>query len=218
MSFLIDFVLHIDQHLVTIVNSFGIWTYLILFAIIFIETGAVILPFLPGDSLLFAACALAANPSYGLHIWTFVIIFLVAALAGDSLNFYIGHSLGERLTETSWFGKLINQKQLAKSEKFFEKHGGITVTIARFMPIIRTFVPFVAASSRMNYQQFIRYNVIGCVLWVILCCGGGYYFGNIPFVKSHFSMVVIGIILVSLIPAVFSALRARFSHPAEKED
>lgn len=217
MSFLIDFVLHIDEHLVTIVNSFGIWTYLILFAIIFIETGAVILPFLPGDSLLFAAAALAANPDYGLHIWSFVILFLVAALAGDSLNFMIGHSLGERLTQTSWFGKLINQKQLTKSEKFFKKHGGITVTIARFMPIIRTFVPFVAASSRMHYQQFIRYNVIGCILWVILCCGGGYFFGNIPFVKQHFSMVVIGIILVSLIPAVVSALKARFGKTAESD-
>lgn len=219
MSFLIDFVLHIDEHLVTIVNSFGIWTYLILFAIIFIETGAVILPFLPGDSLLFAACALAANPTYGLHVWSFVALFLVAALAGDSLNFWIGHSLGERLTQTSWFGRLINQKQLAKSEKFFEKHGGITVTIARFMPIIRTFVPFVAASSRMAYAQFIRYNVIGCILWVILCCGGGYFFGNIPFVKAHFSFVVLGIILVSLIPAILSALRARFGKvPANDED
>ncbi|MFC6164098.1 VTT domain-containing protein [Lactiplantibacillus dongliensis] len=217
MSFLVDFVLHIDQHLVTIVNSFGIWTYLILFAIIFIETGAVILPFLPGDSLLFAACALAANPTYGLHIWSFVGLFLIAALAGDSLNFLIGHSLGEALTRTSWFGKLINQKQLAKSEKFFDKHGGITVTIARFMPIIRTFVPFVAASSRMQYRQFIRYNVIGCVLWVVLCCGGGYFFGNIPFVKAHFSLVVIGIIVISLIPAIVSALKARFSHTPEED-
>ncbi|MFD1421420.1 VTT domain-containing protein [Lactiplantibacillus songbeiensis] len=217
MSFLVDFVLHIDQHLVTIVNSFGIWTYLILFAIIFIETGAVILPFLPGDSLLFAACALAANPTYGLHIWSFVGLFLLAALAGDSLNFLIGHSLGEALTRTSWFGKLINQKQLAKSEKFFDKHGGITVTIARFMPIIRTFVPFVAASSRMQYRQFIRYNVIGCVLWVVLCCGGGYFFGNIPFVKAHFSLVVIGIIVISLIPAIVSALKARFSHTPEED-
>ena len=218
MSFLVDFVLHIDQHLVTIVNSFGIWTYLILFAIIFIETGAVILPFLPGDSLLFAASALAANLTYGLHIWTFVILFLAAALAGDSLNFLIGHSLGEALTRTSWFGRLINQKQLAKSEKFFEKHGGITVTIARFMPIIRTFVPFVAASSRMEYRQFIRYNVIGCLLWVALCCGGGYFFGNIPFVKEHFSLVVLGIIVVSLIPAILSAVKARFSHTPESED
>jgi len=217
MSFLVDFVLHIDQHLVTIVNSFGIWTYLILFAIIFIETGAVILPFLPGDSLLFAACALAANPTYGLHIWSFVFLFLVAALAGDSINFLIGHSLGEALTKTSWFGKLINQKQLAKSEKFFKKHGGATVTIARFMPIIRTFVPFVAASSRMHYNQFIRYNVIGCVLWVVLCCGGGYFFGNIPFVKAHFSLVVIGIIVISLIPAIVSALKARFSHAPEED-
>jgi len=218
MSFLVDFVLHIDQHLVTIVNSFGIWTYLILFAIIFIETGAVILPFLPGDSLLFAASALAANLTYGLHIWTFVILFLAAALAGDSLNFLIGHSLGEALTRTSWFGRLINQKQLAKSEKFFEKHGGITVTIARFMPIIRTFVPFVAASSRMEYRQFLRYNVIGCLLWVALCCGGGYFFGNIPFVKEHFSLVVLGIIVVSLIPAILSAVKARFSHTPESED
>ncbi|MGX5377940.1 VTT domain-containing protein [Ligilactobacillus sp. LYQ135] len=211
MSQLIDFVLHIDSHLVSIVNNFGDWTYLILFLIIFVETGAVILPFLPGDSLLFAASALAANPAYHLNIGVFVILFLIAPIAGDSLNFFIGKKVGKKLTKNSFFGKFIKEDDLNRAEAFFEKHGSIAISLARFMPIIRTFAPFVAGGSGVNYSKFIRYNVAGAICWVILCCGGGYFFGNFPFVKEHFSMIVIGIIVVSLLPAIISALKSRSS-------
>lgn len=211
ISQFIDFVLHIDSHLVAIVNQFGDWTYLILFGIIFIETGAVILPFLPGDSLLFAASALAANPEYHLNIWTFVILFLITPIAGDSLNFTIGKTIGKRLTKNSFFGRFIKEDDLNRTEAFFEKHGGIAISLARFMPIIRTFAPFVAGGSGMKYSTFIRYNVLGAVGWVILCCGGGYFFGNFPFVKEHFSLIVIAIIVVSVLPAIFSAIKAKLS-------
>lgn len=211
MSTLIDFVLHIDAHLVSLVNNFGDWTYLILFAIIFIETGPVIFPFLPGDSLLFAASALAANPLYHLNIWTFVILFLVACIGGDSLNFLIGRTVGQALTNHSLFGKLIQKDSLERSEVFFNKHGAMAIILARFMPIIRTFAPFVAAGSRMPYRRFIRYSLIGCFAWVALCCAGGYFFGNIPFVKEHFSIVVLGIIGISLIPAIIGYLRGKLT-------
>lgn len=208
MQTLIDFVLHIDAHLVGIVNSFGDWSYLILFSIIFIETGAVILPFLPGDSLLFAATALAAKPVYHLNVWIFVFAFCLAALLGDSLNFYLGKKVGQALRNHPFFGKFISDDKMDEAEQFFEKHGNISITLARFMPIIRTFAPFVAAGSNMPYKSFIRYNIVGNVLWVALCCGGGYFFGNIPFVKEHFSVVVLGIIVVSLIPALVSFIRS----------
>lgn len=209
LTFLTDFVLHIDRHLVTIVNAFGNWTYAILFLIIFIETGAVILPFLPGDSLLFAACALAANPEYHLNIWLFVILFWLAPVLGDSLNFFFGHKLGESLTKHHIFGKFIKEKDLKRTEQFFEKHGGIAISLARFMPIIRTFAPFVAGGSGVKYKTFLPYNLIGATAWVILCCGGGYFFGNFPAVKDHFSLVVIGIIIISIIPAIIGALKSR---------
>lgn len=209
MQVLIDFVLHIDSHLVTIVNSFGDLTYLLLFAIIFIETGAVILPFLPGDSLLFAATALSAKPEYGLRVWIFVGLFCLAALLGDSLNFYLGRHVGMALRKHRFFGKFISDEKMAEAEHFFEKHGNISITLARFMPIIRTFAPFVAAGSNMPYKDFIRYNIIGNVAWVAICCSAGYFFGNIAFVKEHFSLVVIGIIVVSLIPAIVSFAKSK---------
>ena len=215
MPNLIDFVLHIDQHLVQIVNAYGNWSYSILFLIIFIETGAVILPFLPGDSLLFAAAALSANSQYGLSIGLFMTIFLLACVLGDSLNFAIGHGIGRELSNHSWFGRLINKQSLEKAEQFFEKHGAPAIIIARFMPIIRTFAPFAAAGSGLSYRKFIRFSLVGCVLWVAICCGAGYFFGNIPFVKEHFSMVIIGIIVVSLIPAVVGAVRTRMQAPEE---
>ena len=183
MATLIDFILHIDVHLIQIVNQFGDATYLILFAIIFIETGAVIMPFLPGDSLLFAASALAADPRYHLNIWIFIFIFLCACLGGDSLNFLIGHKIGKSLSNHSLFGKLIDKDSLERAEVFFEKHGAPAIILARFIPIIRTFAPFAAAGSGFPYKQFIRYSVIGCVIWVALCCGCGYFFGNLPFVQ-----------------------------------
>ena len=209
MANFIDFVLHIDSHLVSIVNNFGDWTYLILFLIIFIETGAVIMPFLPGDSLLFAACALAANPEYHLNIWIFIILFLIAPISGDSLNYFIGKTIGKKLTKNSFFGKFIKEDDLNRTEAFFEKHGGMAISLARFMPIIRTFSPFVTGGSGVKYSKFIRYNVAGAICWVILCCGGGYFFGNFPFVKKHFSIIVIGIIIISVFPALISTIKAK---------
>ncbi|WP_268913858.1 VTT domain-containing protein [Lentilactobacillus sp. SPB1-3] len=211
MSTIIDFILHIDNHLVNIVGTFGNWTYLILFAVIFIETGAVILPFLPGDSLLFAASALAANPSYGLHPWLFVILFLVASISGDSLNFYLGRKFGELIPKHRVLGRFIKEKDLNSAKSFFDKYGAWAIFLARFMPIIRTLVPFVAATSDFSYRRFAKYNISACITWVILCCGGGHFFGNIPFVKEHFSMVVIGIILISLLPAVFGFAKSKLS-------
>ncbi|KAF0371185.1 VTT domain-containing protein [Pediococcus acidilactici] len=209
MQTLIDFVLHIDEHLVTIVNNFGNYSYLILFAIIFIETGAVILPFLPGDSLLFAATALSAKPEYGLNVWAFIILFSLAALLGDSLNFFLGNHVGMALRRHPFFGKFISDEKMDEAQQFFEKHGNISITLARFMPIIRTFAPFVAAGANMPYRSFIRYNIVGNFAWVAVCCGAGYFFGNIPFVKEHFSLVVIGIIVVSLIPAIISFIKSK---------
>lgn len=209
MQTLIDFVLHIDEHLVTIVNNFGNYSYLILFAIIFIETGAVILPFLPGDSLLFAATALSAKPEYGLNVWAFIILFSLAALLGDSLNFFLGKHIGMALRRHPFFGKFISDEKMDEAQHFFEKHGNISITLARFMPIIRTFAPFVAAGANMPYRSFIRYNIVGNFAWVAVCCGAGYFFGNIPFVKEHFSLVVIGIIVVSLIPAIISFIKSK---------
>lgn len=218
MAYLIDFVLHIDSHLVTIVNTFGNWTYLILFAIIFIETGAVIMPFLPGDSLLFAACAMAANPNYNLNIWFFVILFLLAPFLGDSLNFFIGHKVGKSLTKNSFFGRFIKEDHLKKTEAFFEKHGGMAISLARFMPIIRTMSPFVFGGSGGKYKTFLPYCLAGVVAWVTLCCGSGYFFGNFPVVKQHFSLIIIGIIVVSLIPALIGALKAKFDKHDDAEN
>lgn len=209
MTQLIDFILHIDTHLVTIVNNFGPWTYLILFVMVFIETGVVIFPFLPGDSLLFAACALAANEAYHLNIWLLFGLFLAAAVLGDTLNYEIGKHLGLAASNSSLFSKLINREKLASAEAFFNKHGGKTIAIARFMPLVRTFAPFVAGGSNMHYPKFIHYNFIGGFLWVTMCCVAGFFFGNQPFVKAHFSVVVMGIILISLIPVLITALRKR---------
>lgn len=211
LNFLIDFILHIDDHMVNIVNTFGNFTYLIVFAIIFIETGAVILPFLPGDSLLFASSALAANPDYGLNPWLFVGLFLIASIAGDSLNFFLGRKFGNLITTHPFFGKFIKQKDLDKARLFFDKYGSMAIFLARFMPIVRTFVPFVAATSNFAYTKFIKYNLIACISWVVICCGAGHYFGNIPVVKENFSMVIMGIIVVSLIPAVVGIIKSKLA-------
>lgn len=206
---LVDFILHIDHHMINIVNDFGVWTYLVLFLIIFIETGVVILPFLPGDSLIFAAMALAANPSYGLSPWLLALAFLVAAVLGDSLNYEIGEHFGEFAVKNKYLGKLINKEHLDDAHRFFKKHGGKTIAIGRFIPLIRTFVPFVAGSGTMHYGKFLKYNLLGGFLWVLLCSSAGYLFGNIPAVQEHFSMIVIGIVIISLIPILVTALRNR---------
>ncbi|MCD2257242.1 DedA family protein [Agrilactobacillus fermenti] len=210
MTQLIDFILHIDHHLVTLVNTFGNWTYVILFLMIFIETGIVIFPFLPGDSLLFAATALAANPNYHLNTPLLFLIFLAAAIIGDTVNYEIGRHLSDKALETNFFGRLINRDKLKVAEDFFDRHGGKTIAIARFIPIVRTFAPFVSGGSHMNYRHFILYNFIGGFLWVTLCVGAGHFFGNIPFVRDHFSLVAIAIVVISVLPMVFVFFKNKF--------
>ena len=217
MGTLIDFILHVDEHLVTIVHTFGSSTYFILFAVIFIETGAIILPFLPGDSLLFAAAALSANSVYHLNIWVFAGLFLAACVLGDSVNFHISHRLGQAATKNAFLSKYINEEKLHEAEGLFDRMGDIVITLARFMPIIRTFIPFVAGSSTMSYKRFLPYNLLGAVSWVALCCGAGYWFGNYPFVKAHFSAIVLGIIIVSLIPILVTAIKSRTKKVAAPE-
>ena len=209
-TFLFDFIMNIDDHLVEIVHNFGAWTYVIVFLIIFVETGAVILPFLPGDSLLFASSALAANAAYHLNPWLFPILFFVAAVLGDSLNFWIGKHSERLLSKYKWFNKLISQESLEKGREFFDKKGSVAIILARFMPIIRTFVPFVAGSTNFPYKKFVQYNIFAAFIWVVICCGAGHFFGNIPVVKEHFSMIILGIIGVSLIPAIVGLCKAKF--------
>ncbi|WP_239253864.1 DedA family protein [Listeria ilorinensis] len=217
ITWIIDFILHIDQHLVEIINAFGIWTYIILFLIVFIETGLVVFPFLPGDSLLFAAGALAVLDGSILHIVPLIIVLWLAAVLGDTVNYHIGKKIGTSIPEDSWFGKIINREKMEKAEAFFNKHGGKTIFIARFMPFIRTFAPFVAGASRMNYRYFLTYNVLGATIWVLLCTLAGYFFGNIPIVKDNFSVVVLGIIFVSLIPMIVSVIKSKRTKKSELE-
>ena len=204
---LIDFILHIDEHLVEIIQQFGNWSYGILFSIVFVETGLVIMPFLPGDSLLFASGALAALGAFSLPI--VLVVFLTAAILGDTVNYHIGQKVGTSIPEDSWFGRLVNKERMQIAQDFFNKHGGKTIVIARFMPFVRTFIPFVAGASRMNYGYFLMYNVVGAFLWVFICTLAGYFFGNIPIVKENFSTVLLLIIFVSVVPAIIGALKAR---------
>lgn len=208
---LIDFILHIDDHLVTIVNQFGAGSYLVLFAIIFIETGLVAFPFLPGDSLIFAASAMAANLRYSLNIWLIYIIVALAAIIGDSVNYRIGKWSAAAGEKHSWFNRLINHDNRLAAENFFERHGPITIVIGRFIPFIRTFVPFISGGSKMHYGKFITYNIIGGLMWTGLFTIIGLFFGNIPVVKEHFSMIVLAIIFVSVVPIVIVALKKKIS-------
>lgn len=208
---IIDFILHIDSHLVTIVNQFGSGSYLILFAIIFTETGLVIFPFLPGDSLIFAACAMAANQNYNLNVFLIYITVALAAILGDSLNYRIGIWSAKAGEKHVWFNKLINKDNQLAAENFFQRHGPITIVIGRFIPFIRTFVPFISGGSKMHYRQFIVFNIIGGLLWTGLFSLIGYFFGNIPLVKNHFSLIVLAIILVSVIPILIVALKKKMA-------
>ena len=204
---LIDFVLHIDKHLTDIIAQYGMLTYLILFLIIFCETGFVVTPFLPGDSLLFAAGALAANEATGLNIFLLAILMIVAAVTGNMMNYQIGRWIGPKAFEMDkWF---LKKKNLERTQEFFEKHGNLAIVLSRFMPIIRTFAPFVAGVGKMQYKRFSFYNLIGGISWVMLFLLVGYLFGNIPFVKEHFSYIVIGIIIASFIPVVIALMRGR---------
>lgn len=207
---LIDFILHIDDHLVEIVNNYQTWTYLILFLIIFIETGVVIMPFLPGDSLLFAAGMLAAQPNE-LNVWLMIFLLLIAAITGDSLNYSIGKNFGMRITKFKLFGKqMVTEAQLEKTHSFYEKYGSKTIVIARFVPIVRTLAPFVGGIGRMNYGTFITYNVVGAILWVVGITLAGYFLGNIPIIRDNFSKVALIIIFLSILPIVVEVVKEKF--------
>ncbi|MFJ8513890.1 VTT domain-containing protein [Lysinibacillus xylanilyticus] len=207
---LISFIMHIDVHLEEIIHKFGNLSYFVLFAIVFVETGVVIFPFLPGDSLLFASGALAAAMS-AFNMWILIPVFLAAAILGDTMNYHIGHKVGTSIPPKSFLGRVVKKERMEAAEKFFNKHGGKTIVIARFMPFIRTFIPFVAGASKMKYGYFIMYNVLGAVLWVFSCTLLGYFFGNIPIIKDNFSTVLILIILISVVPAVIGAIKAKAS-------
>jgi membrane-associated protein len=202
IRFLIDFVLNIDKHLFEIVRDYRTWTYLILFVIIFMETGFVVTPFLPGDSLLFAAGAIAANPSEPLAIMPLILLLILAAIIGDNVNYYIGRFFGTKIYEKNY--RLVKREYIDKTHAFYEKHGGITIIIARFMPIIRTFAPFVAGVGTMKFTRFFLFNIVGGILWVILFCLSGFFFGSIPLVKNNFSIVILVIIFISLLPMVIA--------------
>ncbi len=208
---LFDFVMHIDQHLSQFANDYGLWLYAILFLIIFVETGVVVMPFLPGDSLLFAAGMLAAQPN-DLNVWVIIGLLLIAAVAGDTLNYTIGKRIGYKAVQVKIFGKqFVQQEHLDKTHEFYEKYGSKTIVIARFVPIVRTLAPFVAGIGSMSYKTFLTYNVVGAILWVVGVTLAGYFLGNIPIVKDNFSKVALGIIILSILPIIFEVLKEKFS-------
>ncbi len=201
---LIDFILHVDSHLENIIAQYGVWTLAILFLIVFLETGFVVTPFLPGDSLIFAAGTFAARGA--MDPWLLFFLLSIAAILGDTVNYWIGHRIGARAYtgEVKW----IKKEYMERTHVFFEKHGGKTIFLARFVPIIRTFAPFVAGASRMPYGFFIRWNIIGGVVWVAVFTFLGVFFGNIPFVQKHFELVILVIIVISVIPVIIEAMKA----------
>lgn len=212
---LVDLFLHLDVHLTNIVTEYGALTYAILFAVIFLETGVVVTPFLPGDSLLFAAGTLAALSVEGqeppLNVFVLFVLLFIAAVLGDTVNYWIGHKLGLRVFETQHpiLKRVLKREYLEKTEAFYAKHGGKTIVLARFVPIVRTFAPFVAGVGTMEYRKFITYNVLGGFLWTALFTFAGYFFGNIEFVKHNFEFVIIAIILLSIVPMVIEYVRGR---------
>ena len=205
---IIDFILHIDKHLVTLTAEYGAWLYVILFLIVFCETGLVVTPVLPGDSLLFAAGAVAASSAGNLNIHVIVLVLLAAAVLGDAFNFTIGKFFGEKLFSNP-NSKIFKQEYLAKTHAFYDKYGGKTIILARFVPIVRTFAPFVAGMGKMHYGRFIRYNIIGAIAWVILFAYAGYFFANTKIVKENLSLVLAAIIVLSVLPAVVEIIRAK---------
>ena len=206
LSHLVDFIIHLDHHLDQIIRHYGTWTYLIVFLIVFCETGLVVTPFLPGDSLLFVLGAFAAMGM--LDIWIVAILLTLAAILGDSVNYLVGHKLSPRVFRHEEI-KFIKREYLERTQRFYEKYGGKTIIIARFVPIIRTFAPFMAGVGDMRYSKFLFYNVLGAILWVSGIVSCGYFFGNIPIIKENFSSVVYLIIFISILPAIIEILRHR---------
>jgi membrane-associated protein len=211
LQFILDVFLHLDKHLQAFMGQYGLFAYVALFLVIFCETGLVVTPFLPGDSLIFAAGALAATGIMGK--WT-VLMLIAAAILGNVVNYEIGRHLSERIQRREKV-RFIKQEYLDRTHRFFEKYGGLTIIITRFVPIVRTFAPFVAGVGKMPYRRFLSFNAVGGISWACLFFFGGYFFGNLPAVKNHFSFVVLGIIAISLVPAVVAFFRARMSPPAD---
>jgi membrane-associated protein len=207
ITYLIDLILHLDVHLTELITQFGAFTYLILFLVIFLETGLVVTPFLPGDSLIFAAGALAALSGSPLNIVLLWVLLASAAVLGDTVNYSIGKFIGPKAFTSK--SRLLKHEYLEQAQAFYRKHGRITIFLARFIPIIRTFAPFVAGIGEMPYGYFISYNIFGGILWTALFTFGGYFFGNLSFVKEHFSLVVIAIIIISVIPAVVEVVKSK---------
>ena len=205
INLFIDFILHLDQYLSQIIQNYGVWTYLFLFLILFMETGFVIMPFLPGDSLLFAAGTFAALGS--LNVWLLWLIVFVAAVLGDTVNYWIGNKIGPRAFEQDI--RFLKREHLEKTQHFYDKHGGKMIILARFVPVIRTFAPFVAGVGTMKYSRFLTYNVVGAFLWTSLFIILGYFFGNIPFVKNNFELAILGIILISVVPMAIEYARSK---------
>ncbi|HEY0967693.1 MAG TPA: DedA family protein [Opitutaceae bacterium] len=210
---LIDFILHIDQHLAEIIAQYGTGTYAVLFLIIFVETGLVVMPFLPGDSLLFAAGAFSAKPETGLNVHLMAVLLFIAAVIGDTLNYFIGAKVGPAVfkREDSIF---LRRKHLDRAHAFFEKYGGRAIILARFVPIVRTFIPFIAGVGHMNYRRFLAYNVIGGFIWIYFFTYAGWAFGNQPFIQKNFKLVILAIIILSVLPMVFEAWRGWKEHRA----
>ena len=208
LKHLIDKVLHMDKYINALAADWGVWMYALLFAIVFAETGLVILPFLPGDSLLFAVGALSATADSPINVWVVGVLLSIAAIVGDAVNYAIGRRLGPKVF-TSTSSRLLNKDHLVKAQAFYEKYGPKTIVIARFVPIVRTFAPFVAGIGQMNYGRFALYNVLGGLLWVWSLTFAGYFFGNIEWVKANFGVVVIAIIVISVLPIAFEWIRAR---------
>lgn len=216
IRFVVDFILHIDVHLAELVAQYGIWIYAILFLILFCETGLVVTPFLPGDSLLFVAGALAALPGNDLNVHTMVALMVVAAILGDAVNYTIGRLFGDKLFSNS-NSKIFRRSYLNKTHEFYERHGGKTIILARFVPIVRTFAPFVAGMGKMSYRHFALYNVAGGLLWVLLFTYAGYFFGNLPAVQENLKLLIVAIILLSIMPGVIEVWRHRRAARQQKQ-
>jgi len=212
---LIELVLHLDKHLNVIIQTYGVWTYLLLFLVIFLETGLVVTPILPGDSLLFAAGTFAALGS--LNVGVLFVLLSIAAVGGDTVNYWIGHFVGPKVFSREDV-RFLNKEYLERTHRFYEKHGGKTIILARFIPIIRTFAPFVAGIGKMSYWHFISYNVIGGLAWIALFTFGGYFFGNIPVVKDNFTLAILAIIFISLVPVMIEFVNHRLRSSREKRD